>query len=180
MDNASRQTPHSVHVWDPFVRLFHWGLVLCVSLNLFILEDGETPHQWTGYAACLLIVARFVWGFIGSRHARFSDFFPTPARLMAHITHMVSGNKPHYIGHNPLGALMMFLLLLLVLSLGLTGWLQTTDMFWGDEWLQEVHELLSNALLAAAGMHALAAIIMGRIEKVGLIRAMFSGVKVFR
>lgn len=180
MENASRQPPHSVRVWDPFVRLFHWSLVLCVLLNLFVLEEGDLPHQWTGYAACLLVLLRLVWGFIGSPYARFREFFPTPARLKAHISSMASGKMPQHLGHNPVGALMMLFLLVLVLSLGLTGWLQTTDMFWGDEWLEEIHELLSNALLVAAGVHALSALIMGRIERVGLIRAMISGVKVFR
>lgn len=61
-------------VWDLFVRVFHWTLVGCVLLNQFVLEEGETPHEWAGYLAAALVVARFVWGFIGSRHARFSDF----------------------------------------------------------------------------------------------------------
>lgn len=180
MENASLQTPHSVRVWDPFVRLFHWSLVLCVVLNLFVLEDGETPHQWTGYAACILVLSRLVWGFVGNQYARFSHFVPTPKRLKAHLSNIARGPTPRHHGHNPLGALMMLFLLGVVLSLGLTGWLQTTDMFWGEEWLQEVHEWLSNTLLFAAGAHALAALIMGRIERVGLIRAMFTGVKIFR
>ena len=69
-----------VRVWDLFVRIFHWSLVACVFLN-FLVEEGEAPHQWIGYAASALVAARIVWGFVGSRYASFSDFFPTPTRL---------------------------------------------------------------------------------------------------
>ncbi len=166
-----------VKVWDPFVRLFHWSLVSCVLLNQFVLEEGEAPHEWAGYLASALVLARVVWGFIGSRHARFADFFPTPARLGRHFAALRQGLHPQYAGHNPLGALMMLALMALVLALGLTGWMQTTDAYFGEEWLQELHEWLANGLLLAAGLHAAAAIVMGRIERVNLVRAMITGVK---
>lgn len=166
-----------VKVWDPFVRLFHWSLVGCVLLNQFVLEEGETPHQWAGYIASALVLARVVWGFIGTRHARFADFFPTPARLVRHLKALRQGQHPAYAGHNPLGALMMLALMALVLALGVTGWLQGTDAFFGEEWLQELHEALANGLLIAAGVHAAAAIVMGRIERVNLVKAMVTGIK---
>lgn len=164
-------------VWDRFVRVFHWSLVSCVLLNQFVLEEGEAPHEWAGYLTTALVVARIVWGFIGSRHARFADFFPTPARLRRHLRGLRSGQVDHHWGHNPLGALMMLLLMGLVLALGLTGWLQGTDAFFGEEWLQDLHEWLAHALLIAAGLHAAAAIVMGRIERTRLVRAMVTGVK---
>ena len=79
-----------VYVWDPFVRVFHWSLVACVFLN-FLVEEGEAPHQWIGYAASALVAARIVWGFVGSRYARFSDFFPTPTRLRQHLAALLAG-----------------------------------------------------------------------------------------
>lgn len=172
---ASSET--SRPVWDRFVRVFHWVLVSCVLLNQFVLEEGETPHEWAGYLAAALVVARIVWGFIGSRHARFSDFFPTPTRLVAHLLAMRSGAPEHHWGHNPLGALMMLLLMGLVLALGVTGWLQGTDAYFGEEWLQELHKWLANGLLLSAGVHAASAIAMGRIERTRLVRAMVTGVK---
>ncbi len=175
MPSASSAT--SRPVWDPFVRVFHWTLVSCVLLNQFVLEEGETPHEWAGYLAAALVVARIVWGFIGSRHARFSDFFPTPTRLVAHLRAMRSGVPEHHVGHNPLGALMMLLLMGLVLALGFTGWLQGTDTYFGEEWLQELHEWLANGLLLSAGLHAASAIVMGRVERTRLVKAMFTGVK---
>ena len=168
-----------VQVWDPFVRLFHWSLASCVLLNQFVLEAGETPHEWTGHAASALVLARLLWGFIGGRYARFADFFPTPARLREHFAAIRQGRHPRYIGHNPLGALMMLALMAIVLALGVTGWMQTTDAWFGEEWLMELHEALAHGLLIAAGLHAIAALVMSRLERVNLVRAMITGVKRF-
>lgn len=170
----------AVRVWDRFVRVFHWSLVACVLLNFFVLEEGELPHQVAGYLASGLVAARIVWGFIGSRHARFSSFFPTPSRLRQHLNELRSGRPAFHPGHNPLGALMMLALMAAVLALGATGWLQTTDLFWGDDAMEELHEALANGLMALAGLHAAAALVMGRLERVGLVRAMVTGVKVRR
>jgi len=164
-------------VWDRFVRLFHWTLVACVALNYFVVDDGKVLHQWTGYLAVALVAARTVWGFIGSPHARFADFFPTPARLRHHLAGLRAGRPERHWGHNPLGALMMLALMALVLALGVTGWLQTLDTFWGSEALEEVHELLANGLVGLAGLHAAAALVMGRLERTRLVRAMFTGTK---
>ena len=72
---------------------------------------------------------------------------------------------------------MMFMLMGLVLSLGVTGWMQGTDAYFGEEWLQELHELLAHALLLSAGLHAAAAIVVGRKERTRLVKAMITGVK---
>ena len=167
----------SVRVWDPFVRIFHWSLVSCVVLNYFVVEDGETAHQFIGYVAAGFVVARIIWGFVGTRYARFDDFFPTPARLRAQLAALLHGQHPFHPGHSALGALMMFALMALVLALGLTGFLQTTDAFWGDEQMQEAHEVLASALIALAGVHALLAIVLSRLERVNLVGAMFTGIK---
>lgn len=169
-----------VAVWDRFVRLFHWSLVGCVLINAFLLDDGETVHRWLGYTASALVLARIGWGFVGSTHALFADFFPTPARLKRHLQALRSDRHEFQPGHNPVGALMIFALLSLVLGLGITGFLQTTEAFWGEEWLQDLHETLADLLIASATLHALAAIVMGRIERTTLIKAMFTGIKEHR
>lgn len=167
----------SVYVWDRFVRFFHWTLVSCILLNYFVLEEGETPHRWLGYVACALVCARFVWGFVGSRYARFSDFFPTPEKVRQHLSNIREGTHDDYPGHNPVGALMIFILMGLVIALGVTGFLQGTDAYWGEGWVQDLHEGLASTLIACAGLHAAAAIVMGRIERTNLVRAMVTGVK---
>jgi cytochrome b len=175
--NAASPSSPSVPVWDRFIRLFHWTLVSCVVIDYTVLDDGNAVHRWLGYLAAALVVARVVWGFIGTPHARFSDFFPTVTRIRRHIEGMLSGAPERHDGHNPLGALMSLALMSLVLAVGLTGWMQTLDAFWGEEWLQELHEHAATLLIALALLHALAAIVMGRLERTHLIRAMFTGVK---
>lgn len=174
------QRPNAVYVWDPFVRIFHWSLVTCVLLNQFVLEEGETAHEWTGYVAAGWVAARLLWGFVGTRHARFADWWPTPTRLRRHVQALLRGEPDDHPGHNPLGAIAMLVLMGLILALAFTGWLQGTDAFFGEEWVEELHEGLANTLLVVAGLHAAAALVMGRLQRVGLIRAMITGVKVYR
>lgn len=137
-------------------------------------------HQWLGYGAAALVIARVLWGFIGTGHARFADFFPTVARLRAHLADLRAGRPDPHLGHNPLGALMMLALMALVIALGVTGYLQGTDRFWGEAWMQDTHALLADGLITLAAVHALAAILVGRREGVNLVAAMITGVKVRR
>jgi cytochrome b len=171
-------TVEKIHVWDRFIRFFHWGLVACIVVNFFVMDDGETLHRYLGYTANALICARIVWGFVGSRYARFADFFPTPLKIKQHLQNVKSGTHDEYPGHNPVAAMMMFALMALVLSLGVTGYMQGTDTYFGEEWVQELHETLASTLIAFSGLHAAAAIVMSRIERTNLVRAMVTGVKV--
>ncbi len=166
-----------VRVWDAPVRAFHWTLVACIVVDYFVLTDGKDLHRWLGYTASALVAWRLVWGFIGSTHARFADFFPTPRRVLRHVRGLMAGHAEFHAGHNPLGALMMLALLALVVALGVTGWMMSLDAFWGEDWLEDLHGVLADVLIALAGLHAAAAIVMGRIERTRLIKAMFTGVK---
>jgi cytochrome b len=121
--------------------------------------------------------ARIVWGFIGTTHARFADFVPSTAGVRAHVAGILAGRAPRHDGHNPLGALMVLALLAMVLCVGLTGWLQTLDAFWGESWVEELHEGAAGTLVALAAFHAGAAIVMARLERTRLVRAMFTGIK---
>ena len=177
---AASRPPDRVRVWDPLVRVFHWSLVSCVVLNSWVVEEGEWLHEWIGYTATALVVLRLLWGLVGSHHARFADWFPTPRRVRTHVGALLRGEIPEHAGHNPLGALMMLALMALVAALGVSGYLQTTDAFWGEDWLQEVHEALASTLIALAGLHAVAAIVMSRLSGVNLVAAMITGVKVMR
>ena len=172
--------PRQEKVWDIVVRLFHWSLVACVLANLLFLEEGDPPHRWAGYIASGLVLVRIVWGFVGSHHARFASFFPTPSRLATHLAALKSGRHESSTGHNPAGALMMLALMGLVISLGVSGYLMGTDQFWGEEWLEEVHEVLATLLQVAVLLHVAAALLMSRIERVNLVRAMITGIKTWR
>lgn len=169
-----------VMVWDRCVRVLHWTLVLCILGNLFVLKDGETAHQVAGYLAVAVVLSRLAWGWLGTPHARFASFVPTLARVRAYLSQLRRGADEPTMGHNPLGALMVLALLAVLLLLGLTGFLQTTDMFWGEDWLERLHEGLAKGLELLCLLHVAAVVVMSRRERVNLARAMVTGVKLRR
>ncbi len=167
---------NTIRVWDPLVRALHWTLVACVLGNL-LNESGETLHRALGYTASGVVLTRLVWGFVGPRHARFADWFPTPARLLPYLRALLQGRAPRHIGHNPAGAVMMLALLTLVLGLGATGYLMTTDAFFGEDWLEEIHEALADVLVGAVALHVAAALFESWRHRENLVASMLHGRK---
>lgn len=167
----------SVMVWDPVVRLFHWVVVAGCAANLFIVEDGGPAHEVIGYAVAAVLAVRIAWGFVGTRHARFSDFVPTPARLVRYVSLLLRGREPRQLGHNPAAAVMMVTLMALLAAVGVTGWMATLDAFWGVEWVEELHEGTADAILWLALIHAAAAIYESVRHRENLVRAMITGRK---
>jgi cytochrome b len=102
----------SIPVWDIFVRAFHWSLVGSM-VGLFISGEAmEGVHIRLGYFVIALLAARIVWGFIGTKHARFVDFIYSPAAIFNYLKSLISGNPIHYIGHNPAGGLMVLVIII--------------------------------------------------------------------
>lgn len=166
----------TVKVWDPLVRLFHWSLAVCV-LGAFLVEEGDRAHQLLGYTALGLVAFRLLWGVVGSRHARFTDWVRGPRAVAAYLRERRAGTSRRRLGHNPAAAVMILLLLAGVSAVGMTGWMQTWDAFWGVEWLEELHEALAYGLLAFIGVHVLAALVESVHYRENLIAAMFHGRK---
>ncbi len=165
-----------IKVWDPLVRVFHWSLASLFLLNYFATEDGGDLHELFGYIAVGLVVFRIIWGFIGTAHARFASFFPTQARLKAHWQEVLHGQRPSYQGHNPFGGAMVLLLLSLILGLGLTGYMmEEVDAFFGDDWLEELHEVLANLMMVAVVVHVTAVVVMQKWLGVQLVKPMITG-----
>ena len=108
----------TVKVWDPLVRMFHWSLAGLFLANFFT-EDGELVHRGIGYAILALLAVRFVWGWIGTRHARFSDWVPGPRRVREYLHERLAGRSRRQLGHNPGAAVMILVLLAGVLLVGL-------------------------------------------------------------
>ncbi|OJF97269.1 cytochrome b/b6 domain-containing protein [Pararhizobium antarcticum] len=167
----------TVAVWDPVVRIFHWGVVAACTLNLFILSPGKTWHRYTGYAVLCLLVLRVVWGFIGSRYARFSDFVRSPLVIRRYIVDLRHGRDVRHLGHNPAAAVMMVVLMILLLATAMSGWMMTLDAFWGNALIEEAHEVLANSIMVLAGLHALAAIVESVRHRENLVLAMVTGRK---
>lgn len=175
MDAGSGGT--SVRVWDPVVRIFHWTVVAGCVLNLFVLDDGDPPHRIVGYVVAGALAMRLLWGFVGTRHARFSDFVPSPHRLGTYVRALLAGREPRMVGHNPAGAVMMLILMALLAAVSLSGWLMGLDAFWGAEWLEELHEGLANAILVLALLHAGAALFESWRHRENLVWSMVTGRK---
>lgn len=111
----------TVKVWDPLVRIFHWSLVAAFTISYLSGEEESALHVWSGYVVLGLVLFRVVWGFIGTRHARFSDFIVGPAAIIAYVRGLVAGRPRHYLGHNPLGSVMIVALLLGLLATTVSG-----------------------------------------------------------
>jgi cytochrome b len=174
---AADAPPRTVRVWDPVVRLFHWAVVTACVLNLFVLKPGRLYHRYVGYAVIGLLLVRLVWGFVGSRYARFADFFPTPGRLFPYLRALVARREPRLLGHNPAAAVMMLALMALLAATAVTGWMSTLDAFWGEDWLEELHGGFANAILVLALVHAAAALIESVRHRENLVWAMITGRK---
>jgi cytochrome b len=175
--SQSATAPARVRVWDPLVRLFHWTVVVGIAANLWFTEEGENTHEIVGYVVLGAIAVRLLWGLVGSRHARFSDFVPGRRRLLDYLSGLLRGREPRYLGHNPAAALMMAALLATTIATAVSGWMMTLDAWWGVEWLEEVHETLANSILVLAGIHVAAAIFTSFRHHENLILAMLTGRK---
>ncbi len=114
-----------IRVWDPLLRLFHWSLVASIAIAWLTTDAGTTWHAWIGYAALGLIGFRIIWGLIGPRYARFTQFIRSPGEVLSYSRDMLQKREKRYIGHNPLGAVMVVVLLLTTAATGATGWLMT-------------------------------------------------------
>ena len=113
--------PNEVHVWDPFVRVFHWTIAIGFFVAYFTEDEAMTVHVWAGYAIAVLVLLRIVWGFAGPRHARFSDFTYEPRRVIQYLRDLLLARAPRYIGHSPAGGAMVFALLFFLAVTVTTG-----------------------------------------------------------
>lgn len=114
-------TDHEVRVWDPLVRVFHWSLVAAFALAWLTGDEESVAHAYAGYFIIGLLAFRLLWGFIGSRHARFRDFLYSPRRTIQYLKSLRSGRPEAFLGHNPAGGWMIVLLLVSLILASYTG-----------------------------------------------------------
>ena len=195
-----------VKVWDIAIRIFHWSLALFFIIAYLTEDDLETVHVYAGYAVLGLLVFRLIYGFVGTRYARFWDFIYSPKNTLSYLRSLLHGHPKHYLGHNPLGGWMVVLLLVF---LSLTTWtglelyatkdkgpLATNVAFvqtayahddrdkdeHGEEgeehglW-EEIHEVFANLTLILVFMHIGGVIFSSIVERENLVRAMITGYK---
>ena len=172
--DADRRT---LRVWDPLVRLLHWLLVAGVVLGWATTEWIVDRPRPVGYAALAIVGIRIVWGAVGPRHARFASFVRGPRATVRYARQAIGGQAPRHVGHNPLGGAMVIALFACIAGLALTGWLYTTDRFFGDEVVETVHETLAWILVALAALHVGGVLFASRHQRENLIGAMLDGRK---
>lgn len=177
---------HKIKVWDLPLRVFHWSLVVTIAAAYITAELGGELTLWhsrLGALALGLLTFRLVWGFIGTVHARFVSFFPTPSRLNSYL----KGNWQAH-GHSPLGALSVFALLGVLATLIATGLFGNDDIaFQGplfslvdkgsSDWMTSLHKTAFDVLLGLIVLHLAAIVFYLFIKKNNLIKPMITGSK---
>jgi cytochrome b len=169
--------PATIKVWDPFVRVFHWSLVSLFAFAYMTGDEVQRVHNAAGYAIAGLLALRIVWGFIGPRHARFSTFVRTPREALRYLRDVLLLRASRYIGHNPAGGLMIVALIVMLGATVATGYLMTTDAYWGSEALEEVHGALANATMGLVALHVLGVLVASFAHRENLVGAMITGHK---
>ena len=166
-----------MRVWDLFVRLFHWSLAASFVVAWLTRHGSEDIHHLAGYAAAGLVLLRVVWGVVGTHYARFTQFTRSPRTVMGYLRDILTGREARYIGHNPAGGAMILALRLTMTATAFTGWMTTTDQFWGVEWVTRAHDLIAHALLILVLAHLAGVALASLRHRENLIRAMLSGWK---
>lgn len=180
-----------INVWDPLVRVFHWSLVVGFFTAYLSGEDWLTAHVYAGYLVAGLIAWRLLWGFVGTRYARFSDFVRPPGEVMTYLRDLLHGRARRYLGHNPAGGAMIVMLLAGLVILSLTGlalfgahdqagplaalMAGTPEAL--EELLEETHEFFANLTLLLVAVHIGGVIGESLRHRENLVRAMISGRK---
>ncbi|BCM20885.1 cytochrome b/b6 domain-containing protein [Mesorhizobium sp. J8] len=199
--------PSEIQVWDPFVRIAHWTIMLAFFVA-YLIEDATTVHIWAGYVVGGLLVARVAWGFVGPRHARFSDFVTGPLVAISYLWELMRGRAKRYVGHSPAGGAMVLALLAFLAATVATGlvryaeekgagplaplYAQTLstmvsqapeqDENEGGEGrvrssLGEAHEVIASITLALVVFHIVGVLLASLVHHENLAKAMVTGRK---
>lgn len=167
----------AVRVWDPLVRIFHWSLVAGFTANALFNDPEGKAHEVIGLSILGLVAVRILWGFVGTRHARFSDFPPSVPASLGQLSEMATGRKHIHRGHSPLGALMIYNLLASMIVIGVTGYMLTTLAFFGVGWVEEAHEIAVSWAEFSVVAHIAAVVFESRRLGINLPKSMLTGYK---
>jgi cytochrome b len=167
----------SCRVWDLPTRSFHWLLVLHFMLAYLTGDNDRLAlyHITAGYVVAALIAFRLLWGITGTHHARFRSFLPRPAALLAYVRGFCHCRPTHFVGHNPLGAVGILLLLVSAIITTATGWAEVLEL--DLPYLEEIHELIANTMIILVGLHVTGVISSSCMHRENLVAAMIHGCK---
>lgn len=178
-------------VWDLPLRVFHWLFALSIAASWATAEAGfeyMQYHFYLGYWMIGLVVFRVIWGFIGPRHARFSNFLHGPSMLLKYFRSLTGGEPLVTPGHNPAGGLMVIVMMAMVAFQAGTGLFASDDIAWSGPYnpavsgslagkLTSLHHANFNWILGAIALHLLAIAFYWRVKKQNLVVPMFTGHK---
>lgn len=136
-------------VWDLPVRLFHWILAICLVVQWFtaeVIDNAMDFHFYLGYFILGLILFRLIWGFIGPKYARFNSFVAGPKAMINYLKSLGSDNYTPPVGHNPVGGLMLPLVLILVAIQGITGLFTSDDIVHSGPYYHTVSDAIQTSL----------------------------------
>ncbi len=184
----SQSKANTIKVWDPLIRVFHWSLVFSFFLAYVTEDSWESEHVIAGYIVAVLIGFRLVWGVIGTRRARFTQFVQSPQAVLVYLKQMIRFKVPHYLGHNPAAAAMIVCLLISLVMVSLSGMMIIAGEGQGPlagtlfaavnhDLAEEIHELFANFTLLLVFLHVAGVLFSSLLEKENLIRAMITGRK---
>ena len=164
-------------IWDIPTRVFHWALALSFAAAFLTAETERYRdlHIALGYLMLGLIAFRLIWGFAGTRYAQFTSFIFSPNEIIGYTKSLLQRSPKHYLGHNPAGALAIFLLIGLTLLTAVSGALLYFEV--GGEMFEEVHEGAANVMLAVVFIHIAGVIVSSFLHRENLPRAMMTGYK---
>lgn len=181
-------------VWDLPVRLFHWLLVLCLAgqyITAELLDGYMDVHFYIGYFTLGLIIFRLIWGFVGPKHSRFSNFISSPAAAFHYLKLLIQRKNPKYTGHNPLGGWIVPVVLLLVGLQAVSGLFVDDDVLYQGPYysavdaelqgtFQWLHHNIFDVIIGVIVLHLLAIAWYQLVLKYPLIGAMLHGKKAAR
>ena len=184
----SQNKADMVKVWDPLIRIFHWSLVLTFFLAYVTEDSWENVHVIAGYIVAVLVGFRLVWGVIGTRRARFTQFVKSPRAVLVYLKQMIRFKVPHYLGHNPAAAAMIVCLLISLVMISISGMMiiagegegplaGTIFASFNHGLVEELHELFANFTVLLVCLHVAGVLFSSFLEKENLIRAMITGRK---
>ena len=180
-----------VKVWDIFIRTFHWVLAIAFVIAYITEDDWMMLHSYAGYLMLALIGLRIIYGFLGTRYARFSDFIYSPQTAISYLKDVFLFRPKRYLGHNPAGGLMIVVLLLSLIATGVSGMMALAVeenegplvefMFLFPYWIanfsEDVHELFANVSLLLIAVHITGVIVESIVHGENLVLSMINGRK---
>lgn len=178
-------------VWDLPLRIFHW-LFACTVIASWYTSDQDNDlielHMQLGYFALGLLIFRVLWGIVGTKHSRFTSFVPSPNRLFSYIKNWRNKKDVITAGHNPLGSLMVILMIILISLQAISGLFINDDIYSSGPYYDSVskeveqvmmflHHNIFDYMIAAIVLHLLAIAYYERVKKQSLILPMITGKK---